>query len=262
MSIVGGDGYRLPTEAEWEYSCRAGATTRFSWGDDEKELSTYAWNAENSGGRTHSTGKRKPNAFGLYDMNGNVSEWCGDWFDENDYSTSVTDDPTGPARGTLRIIRGGSFRLLNPLLFTPMSRERINNIYHPQAISDSVGFRVARNVLPATLESSVGATGGADRQIRAARRQPKAAIVVTSRFANGDDEGWRTANEDDSLPATEFMKVDTDGSNFWLVAADHSNGKDFGWLAPEKYNGKQSDKFGRFLAVQHSDRRQRIGHVR
>jgi formylglycine-generating enzyme required for sulfatase activity len=100
--------YRLPTEAEWEYACRAGSTTKWSFGDAESSLGDYAWFPGNAGSKTHPVGQKKPNAWGLYDMHGNVWEWCSDW-SRREYTTTAVDDPTGPAIGSLRVIRGGGW---------------------------------------------------------------------------------------------------------------------------------------------------------
>jgi formylglycine-generating enzyme required for sulfatase activity len=98
LSAQEGQKYRLPTEAEWEYACRAGTTTRYSFGDEPEALGQYAWYVVNSNRRTHPVGEKKPNGFGLYDMHGHVWEWCYDWFDPFYYKRSPVDDPCGPFR--------------------------------------------------------------------------------------------------------------------------------------------------------------------
>ncbi|MDX9753940.1 MAG: formylglycine-generating enzyme family protein [bacterium] len=136
--------YRLPSEAEWEYACRAGTTTRFYWGDDEasEQIGDYAWYWINSNSKTQEVGGKQPNAWGLYDMCGNVWEWCQDWFKETFYTVNEITDPAGPASGSKRVHRGGgwncharSCRSANRFCYSPT---------HPVNIH---GFRILRAYL-------------------------------------------------------------------------------------------------------------------
>ena len=109
-AIPSGAAYRLPTEAEWEYACRAGTTTRFSFGDDKNlfQLGNYAWFMDNSDSSTHPVGTKQPNSWGLYDMHGNVWEWCLDCWDGG-YPGKRTTNVVTQAKGALRVARGGSW---------------------------------------------------------------------------------------------------------------------------------------------------------
>lgn len=102
-------GLSLPSEAQWEYACRAGATTRYYTGDTENDLDRAGWYDQNSGGTLHPVGAKEPNAFGLYDMHGNVFEWCGDWYESDYYAQSPKENPAGPESGSYRVLRGGSW---------------------------------------------------------------------------------------------------------------------------------------------------------
>ena len=109
-----GCNFSLPTEAQWEYACRAGTNTSLNSGKNITSetgscynLDEVGWYCQNSGGKTHAVGQKKPNVWGIYDMHGNVNEWCEDWY--GDYPSSAVTDPTGPSSGSRRVIRGGSF---------------------------------------------------------------------------------------------------------------------------------------------------------
>ena len=133
-----GSAYRLPTEAEWEYACRAGTKTEYSFGDSDSELGDYAWYNKNSGGTPHPVGQKKPNAWGLYDMHGNVWEWCQDWYGK--YPSGSTTDPTGAASGSLRVPRGGSWSST-----ARSARSAYRRRFSPDSRVGYVGFRVLRS---------------------------------------------------------------------------------------------------------------------
>ena len=129
--------YRLPTEAEWEYACRAGTTTRFSFGDDPGyfNLGSYAWYCDNSTIETHPVGQKMPNPWGLCDMYGNVAEWCQDWY--GNYPCGTVTDPQGPDTGQHRVYRGGSWSHCGSWC---RSAQRFHN--SPTTTSDLIGFRI------------------------------------------------------------------------------------------------------------------------
>ena len=102
-------GKRLPTEAEWEKACGAGSVALYCFGDESTKLYKYAWFDKNSGGKTHEVGTRQPNIWGIYDMHGNVLEWCSDWYEGNYYEGSPYKNPKGPDTGSFRVVRGGSW---------------------------------------------------------------------------------------------------------------------------------------------------------
>jgi len=138
-------GYRLPTDAQWEYACRAGTSTKWHFGDDESKLEEYAWYGwdvewgipKNSNEKTHQVGLLKPNQWGLYDMHGNIFEWCWDWY--GDYPAAAKTDYTGAESGDGRVLRGGSWN--HPAEYT---RSALRILDDPNERYNLNGFRLVR----------------------------------------------------------------------------------------------------------------------
>jgi formylglycine-generating enzyme required for sulfatase activity len=137
LSEQTGARYRLLTEAEWEYACRAGSAARYCFGEDEQNLSDYAWYSRNSEGKTHPVGEKWANVWGLYDMHGNVWEWVRDWYGA--YSEDSQQDPSGPETGSSRVFRGGSW--LND---AGLCRSAVRDWFDPGLRDGLLGFRLAR----------------------------------------------------------------------------------------------------------------------
>jgi formylglycine-generating enzyme required for sulfatase activity len=141
LNQLSGINYRLPTEAEWEYAAKGGNKAhgyKFSGGDSAMMV---AWYDSTISKEEHPVGEKKPNELGLYDMSGNVWQWCSDWFDEKYYSKSPSNNPSGPSAGTpFKVVRGGSW-------WGPVKDCRVANRdkFEPDKKDDDVGFRLVRN---------------------------------------------------------------------------------------------------------------------
>jgi formylglycine-generating enzyme required for sulfatase activity len=128
--------YRLPTEAQWENACRAGSKTAYLFDDEEGLLPEYGWFNRNSSRRTHTVVLLEPNAWGLYDMHGNVWEWCSDWYGA--YPNGAVSDPVGPRKGSFRVLRGGCW-----IVEAPFCQSALRRCNFPSGSGSYYGFRVA-----------------------------------------------------------------------------------------------------------------------
>ena len=145
LSAQTGHYYRLPTEAEWEYACRAGTTTAWSWGNDPKKAGEYAWFLDNANFQYQKVGTKKPNPWGLHDMHGNVWEMCWDWYGSR-YPTGTTTDPFGPRSGKVRVYRGGSWGVGGKNCRSAFRGN--SDSYTPNHHTTYLGFRLCLSAIP------------------------------------------------------------------------------------------------------------------
>ena len=144
-------GYRLPTEAEWEYACRAGSAGDYGFGDDPRQLPQYGWFAENSGKMTQPVARKKPNAWGLFDMHGNVAEWCNDFYDPMYYLRSPAADPRGPDAGERYVLRGGAWNSNAEACRAAARRSESPGFQDACFARDAIGFRCVRRPPPPAM---------------------------------------------------------------------------------------------------------------
>jgi formylglycine-generating enzyme required for sulfatase activity len=199
----------LPTEAEWEYACRANALTptRYSFGDVAPKLGEYGWFKGNSDLRTHPVCQKKPNGFGLYDMHGNVEEWCWDWYGEGYYSQSAAVDPTGPEGASIarvrdrgdaecRMFRGGCC-LTEPGLTRSTSR----NWHVPGYRNYNLGFRLALNPFDDIKDLSRSKRSGIPLSKEAKTAQPSGEAKSVGALTEGPKPTATGANPGGQVPA-------------------------------------------------------------
>ena len=195
--------FRLPTEAEWEYACRAGSTTRYYFGDDASQLGEYAWYRVNSGGRTQWTFSKKPNAWDLFDMCGNVWQWCQDGYAKDYYRQSPEDDPTGPLNAAFRVCRGGSWRRGRALPLSVAEPRRSPRWQGFHGLPRGEGFNRGRN--GPRREAAPRSTA----QVRETRETGEAANTRETPKRRVATATWRISRSDSASPRTAASWADS-----------------------------------------------------
>ncbi|MBI4664091.1 MAG: SUMF1/EgtB/PvdO family nonheme iron enzyme [Verrucomicrobia bacterium] len=150
----GANGYRLPTEAEWEYACRTGGDERYDFGSADK-LRQHAWFADNAAEKTHAVGEKRPNRWGIFDLYGNVSEWCEDVYSPTYYKEGPTDNPRGPrssGKDVKRVLRGGSWKASAEMCRATFRQAERTGDTDACFFTDYCGFRCVRSVTPEELQ--------------------------------------------------------------------------------------------------------------
>lgn len=188
LGLKEGRTYRLPSEAEWEYACRGGTTSRWYFGDTSRALDQHAWSGSNSGGSVHAVGQLAANPFGLFDMYGNVMEWCHDWYSNTYYRSSPPDDPRGPAdsavrqEGVTKVTRGGASNNLDSSCRSAFRGAASRSVRH-----QTVGFRVllelpqqannARDAGPKQSSTNTGTTTPSNPIVAASAQAPPVVVI-------------------------------------------------------------------------------------
>jgi formylglycine-generating enzyme required for sulfatase activity len=209
------DGYRLPTEAEWEYACRAGGTGRYCFGDSQSALQSHAWFKGNSQGKPHVVAQKVPNHWGLYDMHGNVWQWCNDWYSDSYYSQSPARDPRGPATGKMRVLRGGAW----------------------DCPADKCRSAYRHKEFPVFSDACFGADSYGFRRARRADSGDKVAVAVARPKTNHDHLPPKKSDKPIVKPAPRPGKIDlaalkgtivfvSDRSGTLKIWSMHASGKD------------------------------------